>query len=93
MIWIRVLNLLEIIKKQKTKNDLKKEIIPHIFNSISPIKNNIVTGIVESISSMEFETVDYKGTQISFCITIAYLDSGNQIISQIFLIYFIIIRY
>jgi hypothetical protein len=37
---------------------------------------------------MEFETVDHNGTQISFCFTIAYLGSGNQIIGKIFLIDF-----
>ena len=55
-------------------------------NTISPIKNNIVTDVIEPISSMDIETIDYNGNQIPAAITLAYLDSGNQIFSKIFLI-------
>jgi hypothetical protein len=57
-------------------------------HNISPIKNNIVTGIAEPMGSTDIETIDYSGNQIPISLTISYLDTGNQIINKFILIDF-----
>jgi hypothetical protein len=57
-------------------------------HNISPIKNNIVTGIPEPIAATDIETIDYNGNQIPISVTISYLDTGNQIINKFILIDF-----
>ena len=85
-------NTAQINKKYSTINNIvklnQKRYYSTRFNTISPIKNNIVTNIAEPISSMDIETIDYNGNQIPVAITLAYIDNGNQIISKLFFIDF-----
>jgi hypothetical protein len=55
-------------------------------NAIKPIKNNIVTGIIQPISTMDIETIEYKGNQIPIAVSLAYQDSYNQVMGKLFLI-------
>lgn len=83
---IKINNRSQLSKKNNTLQFHNKRNYSTRINSISPIKNNIITGICELISAMDIETIDYNGNQIPAAITLAYIDGGNQILSKIFLI-------
>ena len=53
-------------------------------NFITPIPN--IPTINENISTMDIETMEIKGKQIPIVISLAYVNSGNEIESKIFII-------
>jgi hypothetical protein len=90
-------NTVQISQKRNysTKNNILKLIQKRYYSStakinshISPIKNNIVTGIANPISAMDIETIEFNDNQYPVAITLSYIDNGYQIKNELFLIDF-----
>nr|YP_009739386.1 DNA polymerase 2 [Tricholoma terreum]QIC20230.1 DNA polymerase 2 [Tricholoma terreum] len=90
-------NTIQISQKRNysTKNNILKLIQKRYYSStakinsnISPIKNNIVTGIANPISAMDIETIEFNDNQYPVAITLSYIDNGYQIKNELFLIDF-----